>query len=92
MPSRSFDSHLEEVRRDPRMAAMVDEESRRLQAAVALMRAREAAGLTQQQLADLADVSRVTVSRIERGRISPSFRTLGVLAAAMGKRLTVSIG
>lgn len=63
----------------------------RLGAAVALMEAREQVGMTQEQLAKEAHVSRITIARIERGRISPSFRTLSALAGAMGKRLKVEI-
>lgn len=70
----------------------IEEEGRRLDAAVALMQAREDAGLSQEQLAALSHVSRSTINRIEKARISPSIRTLDTLARAMGKRATVSIG
>lgn len=91
MPTRSFDSLYADMSNDPRIAKELEEEGRRLDAAVALMKAREASGLTQEQLAEKANVSRTTVNRIEQGRISPSFRTLSALATAMGKTLTISI-
>ena len=40
-------------------------------------------GLTQPQLADLADVSEQWVRRIEAGETSPSFDTIEALAAAL---------
>lgn len=90
MPSYSFNKHLAQVRENQEAAQENDEESRRLGAAVALMEARESAGLTQDELANKSTISRITINRIEKGRISPSFRTLEALAQAMGKRLTIS--
>lgn len=53
------------------------------------MLAREAAHLSQEQLAEKSGVSRITISRIETGRISPSLKTLSRLAQAMGKRVAL---
>jgi len=50
--------------------------------------AREAAGLTQQQLADAVGVTRQTIGLIERGDYNPTVR-LGLLLAA---ELKTSIG
>ena len=41
-----------------------------------LREARRRAGLTQQQVADRADVSQSLIARIEAGRVSPSFDRL----------------
>ena len=90
MPTINFDQFVESKYRNPEDKQLLEEEERRLDAAVALMQARENAGLTQEQLAEKSKVSRVTISRIEKGRISPSFRTLGTLADAMGKKLSIS--
>lgn len=49
-----------------------------------LRRLRLAAGLTQAQLAEVADVTDATISRIERGRFQPSHNLLVRLAAAVG--------
>lgn len=48
-------------------------------------RFRESAGLTQEALAGTANVGRVTLVRIERGEQSPRYKTLAVLAQALGK-------
>ncbi|PJM73609.1 transcriptional regulator [Bifidobacterium primatium] len=90
MPTRSFNNHLAHVRLESEAAKEIDEETRRLDAAVALMQARENAGLTQDELAEKSHISRTTINRIENGRISPSFRTLEALAQAMGKKLTIA--
>ena len=44
---------------------------------------REAAGLSQEQLAEASEISRETISRIENGAISPTVDTLTALAAAL---------
>ncbi|EAC5456536.1 XRE family transcriptional regulator, partial [Listeria monocytogenes] len=62
----------------------------KLASAVALMKARESAGLTQRELAELAAVPQSTIARIERGD-NTSFETLSKLASALGKTLTVSL-
>lgn len=49
-----------------------------------LRRLRLAAGLTQEQLAEAADVTDATISRIERGRFSPSHDLLERLAQGLG--------
>ncbi|CDE89230.1 TPA: XRE family transcriptional regulator [Candidatus Gastranaerophilales bacterium HUM_20] len=40
--------------------------------------------LSQEQLAELADLSRPTIGAIERGQKSPTFITLEAIAAAFG--------
>jgi len=45
---------------------------------------RQERGLTQQQLAELAGVDKVTLIRIETGRGNPTVETLGKLATALG--------
>ncbi|MGH8194151.1 MAG: helix-turn-helix domain-containing protein [Woeseiaceae bacterium] len=44
---------------------------------------REAQALTQEDLAELADLDRTTVSRIERGIINPRLMTINKLAVAL---------
>ncbi len=54
------------------------------QLAARLRELRARRGLTQEALAETADVSCKTIRRIERGSISPSLITLGKLASAFG--------
>lgn len=84
-----YDILIEQDRRDPQAAACMDEQGALMDAAVELMLAREAAHLSQEQLAEKSGVSRITISRIETGRISPSLKTLSRLAQAMGKRVAL---
>lgn len=91
MPLESFDDHYNELRKDPHMAKLLDEESERLDIALALMKAREAAGLTQAQLATKSGISKMTINRIERGYKNPGLGTIRTLASAMGRRVSVSI-
>lgn len=44
---------------------------------------RAARGLTQEQLAELAELDRTTVSKIERGMVSPRLFTINKLALAL---------
>lgn len=80
---------IEQDRKNPEDAAYMDEQGTLMDAAVELMLAREAANLSQEQLAEKSGVSRITISRIETGRISPSVKTLNRLARAMGKRVAL---
>ena len=88
---RSFNSMLDEQMDDPEFATVFEAEIERLNAAVAVSRAREEARPTQEQLAERSGVSRVTINRIERGKLNPSMKTLSRLARAMGKQVRVSI-
>lgn len=88
---RSFNSMLDEQMDDPEFATVFEAEIERLNAAVAVSRAWEEARLTQEQLAERSGVSRVTINRIERGKLNPSMKTLSRLARAMGKQVRVSI-
>ncbi|WP_204121746.1 MULTISPECIES: helix-turn-helix domain-containing protein [Levilactobacillus] len=62
----------------------------KLEVAVALMQAREKAGLTQRGLAEKASVPQSTIARIERGD-NTSVEMLTRLALALNKQLTISI-
>jgi transcriptional regulator with XRE-family HTH domain len=50
----------------------------------ALRQAREAAGLTQVALALRANVPQATISRIERGNVSPTWRVTQGISEALG--------
>jgi predicted transcriptional regulator len=52
--------------------------------------ARRRAGLTQRELANLAQVAQPAIARIESGAVSPRLRTLLPLIAATGYRLELA--
>jgi len=56
----------------------------------ALIGARAAAGLTQEQLAQRMDTTQSVIARLEGGRTRPSTHTLERLATATGTRLRIS--
>lgn len=47
---------------------------------------RDAAGMTQQELADAAGIHIITVSKLERGKIDPSWTVVLAVATALGVR------
>ena len=47
-------------------------------------RFRESAGLTEEALAQAADIGRITLVRLENGDQSPRFKTLQSIARALG--------
>src|SRR4051812_44471459 len=63
-----------------------------MDAARALRDARRRAGLSQQQLADLAATSQATISAYESGRKQPTVATMSRLLAATGERLRTEPG
>ncbi|ERL66638.1 helix-turn-helix transcriptional regulator [Schleiferilactobacillus shenzhenensis] len=77
--------------KDPEFRKGFTEEYNRLVSAAAVVEAREKAGLTQQELADRAEVPQSTIARIERGR-NTSIDTLSKIAAALNLPLTVKFG
>lgn len=83
-----FDNWLANKMQDPKFKANFELESAKLESAVALVNERERAGLTQRELASLADVPQSTIARIENGQ-NTSFETMSKIAAAMGKKLVV---
>lgn len=56
----------------------------------AVIEARVAAGLTQEQLAQRMATTQSVIARLESGRTRPSTQTLTKLAAATGTRLKIS--
>lgn len=56
-----------------------------------IRRSREARGLSQEALADLAGVSRSFLSEVERGAASPSLDTMHKLAEALNESLSFLI-
>lgn len=60
-----------------------------LASAVAITKAREAAGLTQRELAERSGIPQSTIARIERG-YNTSIDTLSKIAFALNKRVKIS--
>ena len=54
------------------------------------IKARGAAGLTQQELADRMETSHAHIVRLEGGKVMPSTRTLNRFAEATGHRVVIN--
>lgn len=63
--------------KDPEYRKAFGAESIKLTVALALVDARERAGLTQEELAKLANVSRAHIAKLESGGANPSVSKLG---------------
>lgn len=56
-----------------------------------LIRARHAAGVTQEELARRLGTTQSVIARLEGGRVSPTVGTLRRYAAGLGKRIRVAV-
>ncbi|HIW71310.1 MAG TPA: helix-turn-helix domain-containing protein [Candidatus Levilactobacillus faecigallinarum] len=88
MATIKFDDYLNEKLKDTDFRAGYLAESAKLESAVALFKAREAAGITQQALADRAALPVTMVEAVEAGD-NTDFETMSKLAFALNKKLTV---
>ncbi|MBU0578705.1 helix-turn-helix domain-containing protein [Patescibacteria group bacterium] len=57
----------------------------------ALKKTRKQQGLTQADLAKKADMPRTTITKVESGSYNPTLHTLMNMAAAMGKRIKITL-
>jgi len=76
------------VRRGQR--AIVVQVPAELAAAIAIRRARNAAGLTQARLAKLAGMTQPNIARMESGRANPSIANVAKVFHAMGSVMEIS--
>ena len=91
MPLKTVDSFIEELSQDPKFKKRFDENMAQMKLAVQVMKAREAANLSQKELATLVGTSQAAISRVENGDGNPSFKTLARIAQALPQPLKVSI-
>lgn len=86
MPLKAFMADLTTEERE-----FVDQEKRYYDVVVALRKRREKLGLTQTKLAELSNVPRTTITRVESGSRNATLQTLMILAQAMGSRFEVRL-
>lgn len=79
-----------EWRKDPAFVAAYDALEEEFALASALIKARAAADMTQEQVAEAMGTTQAVVARLESGRTMPSTRTLKRFAQATGMRLRIS--
>lgn len=90
METIKFDDFLKQQLESEDFKNGFEFEMTKLSSAIALLKAREAAGLTQRELSQKASVPQSTIVRIERGE-NTSFDTMNKLALALGKQLSVEL-
>jgi HTH-type transcriptional regulator/antitoxin HipB len=78
-------------KKDPEFAENFEEGYREFKIGVLLRQAREEAGLTQEQLADLIHTKKTAISRLENHAGDIKLSTLRRVAKALGKQLELSL-
>ena len=89
MSNINFKDYLNEQLQDPEFKKEFENETTKLESAIALTKARRDSGLSQRDLSTISDVPHSTISRIESGA-NTSIDTLTKIANALGKKLNVS--
>lgn len=84
-----YREYLEEQLKDPEFREIWEADEAEFQVRKAIIEARIATGLTQQQVAEAAGMNQRAISRIEMGNTNPTVRTLGKLARGFGKKLEI---
>lgn len=83
----NFNDYLSQKMKDPAFKAEYDALEPEFSIIQAMIAARKASGLTQQQLAEKTGIAQADISKLENGSANPSLRTLRRLAAGMGMQL-----
>lgn len=91
MANINFDDFLnKELKNDDFKSGYLAEKTI-LESALAVYNARQKAGLTQRELAELSHVPQSTIARIERVN-NTNIETMSKIAFALNQELTISIG
>ncbi|KRK13904.1 transcriptional regulator [Lacticaseibacillus zeae DSM 20178 = KCTC 3804] len=85
-----LDAYFAGMMKDSSFRQTYAEEKNKMASALALLEAREEAGLTQAKLAEKSGVPKTTIVRIENGS-NTTIETLTKLANALGRPLTLRI-
>ena len=85
----NFKDYLNQQLQDPQFKQEFENETTKLESAIAVTHVRKEAGLTQRELANVSKVPQSTIARIETGA-NTSVDTLTKSANALGDKLTVN--
>lgn len=89
---RDYEEWREELLSDPETRALYEQESAKKELWLQLVEARQAAGLTQQQMAERLGVSQTRISRIEkRGYDHYTLTTLRRYVEALGEGYAIEV-
>jgi ribosome-binding protein aMBF1 (putative translation factor) len=86
----SAEESFKRWRKDPKYVAAYDALEEEFALASALIKARSAAEMTQEQVAEAMGTTQAVVARLESGKVLPSTRTLERFAKATRTRLRIS--
>ncbi len=70
---------------------VVEAEKKYYKMVISLKKARQSKGLTQQQLAKKANMSRTMITKVESGERNATLSTLMDIASAMGRQLEIRL-
>ncbi len=85
----NYEQFVQEQMQDPEFKREYDALEPEFAIMQALIDAREASGLTQQELSRRTGITQADISKLENGNANPSIRTLKRLAAGLGRKLTI---
>ena len=86
----TFDEYKAEKLKDPEFAKLYHEMQPEMNLIRAMVDAREATHISQQELSKRTGISQAEISRIENGNRNPSIKLLQRLAEGMGMNLKIS--
>ncbi|TLQ49507.1 helix-turn-helix transcriptional regulator [Ruoffia tabacinasalis] len=75
---------------DKNFSDRMEQEGKKFDYAVLVMKLRESLGLTQFEFAELVNKPQSTITRIENGNANPTIKTLESIAEQSGKKLVMS--
>lgn len=87
--SRKFDDFLNEQLNDAEIRSEYEALQPKHALIQAMIDARQESGITQKELAKRTGIAQGDISKLERGNVNPSIRTLQRLAKGMGKVLKI---
>lgn len=87
--SRKFDDFLNEQLNDIEIRSEYEALQPEHALIQAMIDARQESGITQKELAKRTGIAQGDISKLERGNVNPSIRTLQRLAKGMGKVLKI---
>ncbi|MDO3392968.1 MULTISPECIES: helix-turn-helix domain-containing protein [Ligilactobacillus] len=88
MSNIQFEDYLNEQLKDPELKEEFDNETTKLESAIALSEVRKSEGLSQRELSAISNIPQSTIARIESGS-NTSVDTLTKIANAIGKKLVI---
>jgi transcriptional regulator with XRE-family HTH domain len=90
MMNRNMQEDIKRELADPEYAKYFGASDTKAEIAITLVKAREKAGKTQKELAEIIGLSQPYISKLEGGEANPSIGTIGSILAILGFRLVTT--